>query len=61
MALTKKDFVRVISKRGKHLLQLVDGTHIPAIMWTRVYDGGHNEQSYVIAKILVQIKDTEND
>jgi len=49
----------IITKNGKQLLQQPNGDMIEGIIFTRVYDGLHNEQSYVIAKILVKLKDTE--
>lgn len=49
----------VIAKGGKHLLKQPNGDIIEGVVFTRVYDGLHDEQSYVIAKILVNLKDTE--
>lgn len=55
-----KDIIpTVICRNGKHLLQMPNGDLIQGLQFTRVYDGLPNEQSYVICKILVNIKDTE--
>jgi len=46
------------TKEGKthQFIQMPDGTDIPGVVWTRVYDpSGSQEIPYVIAKIIVEL------
>ena len=57
----KKQLLKIVAKNGQHLLQMPNGDFVPGLVFTRVYDGLPTDQAYVIAKILVQIKNTETD
>lgn len=61
MSHIKDKLLTVISKNGSHLLQTPSGEIINGLVFTRVYDGLPGSQSYVIVKILVNIKDTEQN
>jgi len=52
-------YPKVVVDNGKHLLIQPNGDYIHGLVWTRVYDGLHGEQPYVIAKINITLKDTQ--
>lgn len=49
----------VADDRGKHMIVMPDGQKVPALVWTRVWDGLPDQASYVIAKILIDIQPNE--
>jgi len=61
MGLDINQRVKLISKDGKHFLQMPDGAIIPGLVWTRVYDGIDEGDSYLIANIQIEIIDKPLD
>ncbi len=51
----------VVNESGQHHIKMPDGTLIPRIVWTRVYDGLPNEAAYVIVKIMVNLTPTDGN
>lgn len=56
--LGKDTYLKLYSEDGRHLLETQNGERIPGIIFTRVYDGPIKGDSYVIAKIKVNIEDS---
>ena len=42
--------------KGRQLVYMPDGTQILKVVWTRLHDGLDKDLSYVIVKILVNLK-----
>lgn len=56
MIIKNTNRIKVVAKDGKHWLHMPDGTKIPGVVTTRVWDGPTDEIPYVIAKILCNIE-----
>lgn len=56
--LSKDTYLKLYSENGRHLLETQSGEKIPGLVFTRVYDGPIKGDSYVIAKIRVNIEDS---
>jgi hypothetical protein len=56
--LIKDTYLKLYSEDGRHLLETPNGERIGGIVFTRVYDGPIKGESYVIAKIHVNIEDS---